>query len=139
MKYIGTTFRLSALGSMHAIQELEAMALAAGLGTTTSPKKAGLGNNGRITGLWRARPGGCSQCNYIGYKGRVGIFEVLCTSNPIQHLLIAERPYQTIETAAMGEGMLTMQQDGFIKALCGETTIEEIVRVTQPGFIEASA
>jgi len=68
---------------------------------------------------------GCSECHQ-GYKGRIGIFEVLSMSNTIEDLAVASRPANEIKEAALSEGMITMKQDGIIKALHGLTTIDEI-------------
>jgi type IV pilus assembly protein PilB len=69
--------------------------------------------------------------NSTGYKGRMGVYEVLYNSNDIQKLIVANGTSDEIQTLAMKEGMITMQLDGFIKAALGMTTIEEILRVTR--------
>ena len=66
-----------------------------------------------------------------GYKGRVGIFEVLDTNEAIKDLIIASAPTEKIQAQAVAEGMLTMIQDGFVKAAMGVTTVEEILRITK--------
>lgn len=72
---------------------------------------------------------GCDICSNTGYKGRIGIFEVLPISERIRAMILSHEAAQNIEKAAFEEGMTTMQQDGFIKVLEGVTTIEEILRV----------
>lgn len=84
-----------------------------------------------ITTLWRASPNGCEKCNNTGYKGRVGIYEVLGNSIPIQKLIMAGATSNQIQDQAITEKMITMQIDGLIKAIRGSTTIEEILRVTK--------
>lgn len=84
-----------------------------------------------ITTLWRASPDGCEECNHTSYKGRIGIYEVLATSIPIQKLIMAGATSNQIQDEAVKEGMSTMQTDGLIKAIRGETTIEEVLRVTK--------
>ncbi len=71
---------------------------------------------------------GCSECSQ-GYKGRIGIFEVMPMTEEIENLTIAHRPASEIKTAAVKNGMVTMKQDGLIKALKGETSINEVLRV----------
>ena len=66
-----------------------------------------------------------------GYKGRIGIFEVLEVSETIKELIIKEVISDQIEKQARKEGMLTMLEDGFIKIAQGITSIEEVLRVTQ--------
>ncbi|MFC1780108.1 GspE/PulE family protein [Patescibacteria group bacterium] len=77
--------------------------------------------------LYRGK--GCSQCNNTGYSGRTGIFEILKVSEKISQLIMEHRSSGNIEKQAVQEGMITMLQDGFMKALEGITTIEEVLRV----------
>lgn len=69
--------------------------------------------------------------NSNGYKGRMGIYEVLYNSTDIQKLIVANGTSEEIQNFAIKEGMLTMQLDGFIKAALGMTSVEEILRVTR--------
>ncbi len=69
--------------------------------------------------------------NKDGYKGRVGIFEVLEVSETIKDLIIKEVDTEEIKKQAQKEGMLTMLEDGFIKVAQGLTSIEEVLRVTK--------
>jgi len=71
---------------------------------------------------------GCPECDQ-GYSGRIGIFEVLPMSDKIESLAISRRPASEIKAAAIEEGMVTMKQDGLIKALKGITTVNEVLRV----------
>ncbi|MBP6962073.1 type II/IV secretion system protein [Candidatus Saccharibacteria bacterium] len=66
-----------------------------------------------------------------GYKGRMGIYEVLSNSDSVQKLIVSNATSEEIQAQAMKEGMVTMQLDGLIKALLGMTSIEEILRVTR--------
>ncbi len=72
---------------------------------------------------------GCSACNNLGYKGRIGIYEVLSVDDAMQELILKEAPSLTIRRAAVAAGMVTMLQDGLLKALDGITDIEEVFRV----------
>jgi type II secretory ATPase GspE/PulE/Tfp pilus assembly ATPase PilB-like protein len=74
---------------------------------------------------------GCPECNNTGYLGRVGIFEVIPVSEKIGRLILEHTPAGEIEKQAVSEGMVAMKQDGYLKALQGETTIEEVLRVAQ--------
>jgi type IV pilus assembly protein PilB len=84
-----------------------------------------------VTTMWRASPDGCEECNGTSYKGRIGIFEVLGNSSPMQKLIINNATSDQIQDQAISEKMITMQMDGLIKALRGSTTIEEVLRVTK--------
>src|SRR3989344_7075644 len=72
---------------------------------------------------------GCSECNN-GYSGRLGIFEVLQMSSKVEELAVRKAPTSEIKKAAIANGMITMIQDGLLKALKGITTVDEVMRVT---------
>ncbi len=74
------------------------------------------------------RPQPSKECPE-GYRGRVGIYEVLAVSSPIKELIVKEATADQIQEQAQKEGMMTMTEDGFIKAAQGLTSIEEILRV----------
>lgn len=77
------------------------------------------------------RPGGCEQCNKNGYKGRIGIYEVLEVDEEVKKMIVEKATSEEIERKAKEKGMLTMVEDGFSKAAQGITSIEEILRVTK--------
>jgi len=72
----------------------------------------------------------CNKCNE-GYKGRLGIYEVLEVTDSIKSLINNQATAQEISNKAQSEGMATMAQDGFLKAIQGLTSIDEILRVTR--------
>ena len=76
------------------------------------------------------RPVGCEQCNG-GYKGRLGIYEVLEIDDAMEKLISQKAPTEEIERESKDKGMLTMVEDGFIKVIQGITSIEEVLRVTK--------
>jgi len=84
-----------------------------------------------ITTLWKAHPEGCEECNHSGFKGRIGIYEVLGNTLPIQKMITANATSNDIQTQAISEGMITMQTDGLVKSLRGNTTVDEILRATK--------
>ena len=81
------------------------------------------------SGVKLYRGTGCTKCGETGYKGRSGIYEVLYVSESIKELMLSKTPESEINKLAMKEGMLTLLQDGYIKALEGITSIEEVLRV----------
>jgi len=87
--------------------------------------------SGTITKLWRPHDHGCNECNGTGFKGRMGIYEVLSNTVDLQKLIVGNATSNTIQDQAVKEGMLTMQMDGLVKALRSMTSIEEILRVTR--------
>lgn len=84
-----------------------------------------------IVSLWKAAEDGCDDCHKTGFRGRVGIYEVLANTVPIQKLIVANATSNQIQDQAIEEGMNTMQTDGLVKALRGITTVEEILRATK--------
>ncbi len=74
---------------------------------------------------------GCAECGDSGYLGRIGIFEVLPVTEKMSQLLLKHSSIDEIERQAVQDGMVTMKQDGFLKVLKGNTTIEEVLRVAQ--------
>jgi type II secretory ATPase GspE/PulE/Tfp pilus assembly ATPase PilB-like protein len=75
------------------------------------------------------RPADTPECRDRGYSGRLGIFESFTISDQIGKLIMAKKSERDIQKQAIEEGMITMLQDGFMKALEGHTTIEEVLRV----------
>ena len=82
-------------------------------------------------GLFLYRGKGCDRCNGSGYSGRVGIFEVLDVTEEIGRMMMHEVSADDIAQVAIKNGMVTMLQDGYLKALEGITTIEEVLRVSR--------
>ena len=74
---------------------------------------------------------GCQECNFKGYRGRIGLFEVLSMTDGLSEIILKNPVESLIFKAAQKEGMLTMFQGGIAKVLAGETTIDEISRVTE--------
>lgn len=74
---------------------------------------------------------GCLECQHIGYKGRLGIFEVLEMTGELQKLVNDRTSIFELREAANSLGFITMEQDGVLKALSGETTITEVLRVVR--------
>jgi len=75
------------------------------------------------------KPGSCNECK-DGYKGRISLFEVLTVTERIEQLTINRATSSIIKRAALNQGMVTIRQDGFAKALQGLTSIDEVIRVT---------
>jgi len=74
---------------------------------------------------------GCEACNLTGYKGRSGLFEVLQMTDELEDLILKDPSENAIFKEAQKQGMLTMEQEGIIKVLRGDTTIEELIRATE--------
>lgn len=74
---------------------------------------------------------GCEICNFKGYKGRTGLFEVFSMTDEVANIILTNPVESLILKTAQKQGMLTMVQEGILKVLAGETTIDEIARVTE--------
>ncbi|MFM2001457.1 MAG: Type secretion system protein [Planctomycetota bacterium] len=84
----------------------------------------------RLAGkLWR--PGGCEQCRGTGYRGRMGIYELLVSNQEIRDLSTRRAPSNLIKEAAIRAGMQTLRCDGWDKVLAGTTTVDEVLRVSK--------
>lgn len=136
LKHIYDTFMINSRYSMEYIHSLEKTALEYGIGKTEDSKE----NNDQLSTsdtavqrIWKHNDKGCDSCNQTGYRGRIGIYEVLKNTENIQKLIVTNATSEAINQEAVKEGMVTMQMDGFIKALRGQTTIEEVLRVTSVG------
>lgn len=78
-----------------------------------------------------ARGKGCADCNNVGYMGRIAIFEIVIITPEINKLILQQKTAKDIEDQAKLGGMIVMKQDGYLKAIDGITTIEEVLRVAE--------
>jgi type II secretion system protein E len=79
--------------------------------------------------LFRSK--GCRKCRGVGYMGRMGIYELMVTTDEVRQLAHDNESSWKIKNAAMAGGMLTLRHDGWAKALAGGTSVEEVLRVTK--------
>lgn len=83
--------------------------------------------------LWKGT--GCRACRQSGFRGRTGIYELMVTGDAIRELCVQRVNASVIRKQALQEGMITLRQDGWRKVLMGQTTIDEIARVTAGDII----
>ena len=74
---------------------------------------------------------GCKECLNTGYKGRIGLFEIMVLRDKLKTLILKTFDSNLIKSAALKTGMVSLRHDGVLKVLSGMTTIEEVLRVTQ--------
>ncbi|MGE5581339.1 MAG: type II secretion system ATPase GspE [Bacillota bacterium] len=74
---------------------------------------------------------GCEFCNFIGYRGQVGLFEMLVTTEELERLIMERSNSGKIREMALDQGMITLREDGIAKVKAGVTTISEVLRVTR--------
>jgi len=131
VKRIRTAFNLEKPEDMERIHKLEQQAVKAEMEQVLSSQKViahgevSTTDTG-INKLWRLQ----GRAGAASFKGRLGIYEVLYVNSDIQRLIIKGSSNEEIQAQAIKDGMVTMQTDGLIKALQGQTTLEEIMRVT---------
>lgn len=75
-------------------------------------------------------PVGCERCGNVGYRGRIGVFEVLEMNEEVRALVEEQSDWESIDKVAIRNGMTTMIEDGLAKCLSGMTSAAEILRVT---------
>ena len=74
--------------------------------------------------IWE--PVGCAECNFIGYKGRVGVFEIILTDENIEKIIPQNPSEREIKKVSQVQGILDMKEDGVVKILKGITSIDEV-------------
>ncbi len=79
---------------------------------------------------------GCQHCYYTGYKGRIGIFEIMPFSEKLKELTLQRANESEIYAEAVKEGMTSLRQSALFKTLEGSTTVDEIFRVTAQDEID---
>ncbi len=77
------------------------------------------------------RGAGCRDCRHTGYRGRIGIFELLSIDNDLRDMIVHRKSAGDIQDVAQQKGLKLMREDGWAKVLQGMTTVEEVVRVTK--------
>jgi type IV pilus assembly protein PilB len=131
IKRIQAAFRLTDPADMERIHKLELQFIQAGMeGVLDSSKVIAHAEpstkDNNISKLWRMK----GESGAASFRGRLGIYEVLSITPDIQKLIITGGTSENIQQQAIKDGMVTMQTDGLVKALQGQTTLEEIMRVT---------
>ncbi len=131
IKRIETAFGVDGAEAMSRIHNLELQAIEGKVGLPGADSKSPLTaepatTEESIKRLWRIK----GQAGQTTFRSRVGIYEVLALTPDIQKLITGSSTSEEIQSQAIKEGMVTMQTDGFIKALRGQTTLEEVMRVT---------
>ena len=81
--------------------------------------------------FWKESEHGCKECDGIGYKGRVGLYEIMSMNNKIRKMILDRASPIEIEKEAMRNGMVTLEQDGVLKSIQGLTSLDEIYRVAK--------
>ncbi|MCK4525437.1 MAG: Flp pilus assembly complex ATPase component TadA, partial [Candidatus Andersenbacteria bacterium] len=92
------------------------------------PRNNGIKIPNEIKSIYRSS--GCSKCNFIGYSGRIGIYEMFSMTPNIEKIILKDTSSSDIMAAIREDGMISIKEDGVLKALEGITSLEEIRRVS---------
>ena len=84
----------------------------------------------QVENVQLSRGEGCADCSYTGYSGRIGIFEIFTITEEVQHLIYSGVDSSELRRKARELGMRTLREDGIRKVIAGQTTLEEVFRVT---------
>ncbi len=79
----------------------------------------------------KVKEGGCTICNFTGYKGRQGLFEAFLVDSEMERFILTNPPVSSIRNLAIKKGMATMYQSGLIDVVSGKTTMDEVLRVVE--------
>jgi type IV pilus assembly protein PilB len=82
----------------------------------------------KVVKVYKGR--GCTTCNNKGYKGRVGLYEILEITDELRELILVGASALEIKRKAIEQGMISLRRSGLIKAAAGTTTLEEVMRET---------
>lgn len=130
LQQIAQLFGVNNAEKMKYVHDLELQAAKGNIGGSSEENKLSSSPTG-IEQLYREHTGGCKECGSSGYKGRMGIYEVLANTLDIQKLITGNATSNALQEQGVKDGMVTMQMDGLVKVLRGLTSIEEILRVTR--------
>lgn len=127
VQQIEKTFGLSGAAQRKQLHEYEQAAARAGIGGHGAALHS---TTAGITSLWQADPEGCEACNHSGFRGSVALTEVLAVAGTsVQMAILSPLQPKTIEHGALKEGFVPMRIDGLVKALRGQTTVSEVLRI----------
>ncbi|HLD85998.1 MAG TPA: GspE/PulE family protein [Patescibacteria group bacterium] len=97
----------------------------------TLTREGAITANQSMANLLFYRGKGCKQCSQEGYRGRIGIYEIFEITPTVAEMILNRATANELKKAALSQGMLSMLEDGFLKAKNGITTVEEVLRVTK--------
>ena len=86
----------------------------------------------------KADPKGCDECGQTGYRGRMGIYELMVIDEPVRKAVLANSDAKTIQRAARTQGMRTLREDGARQVIAGVTSVDEVLAATQATELEAA-
>lgn len=124
LKEIKQLLKLSGVATIKQLHDLEQQAVKAAIGDDLDSLSTTAAN---VSRLWRANPNGCPHCKFSGFQGRLGACEVIENSENLKKVIAGKPIVSKIQTAALADGLIPLQLDGFIKALRGQTSFDEVL------------
>jgi len=123
---------IDAASAQEKLAELRRVAATTVLGDRNSgipelPDTAGAGSS-KLTFY---HPGGCDECSNTGYRGRIGIFELMIIDEPVRREILNNSDAKTIQRVAQQQGMRLLREDGARQVVAGVTSVEEVLAATQ--------
>ncbi len=88
-------------------------------------------NTGSLSDMKFFHPGGCDECSSTGYRGRIGIFELMIIDEPVRKEILNNSDAKTIQKIAQKQGMRLLREDGARQVIAGVTSVEEVLAATQ--------
>lgn len=88
--------------------------------------------------FFKPDPAGCEECGQTGYRGRMGIYELMVIDEPVRKAVLANSDAKTIQRAARSQGMRTLREDGARQVIAGVTSVDEVLAATQAVELEAA-
>lgn len=88
--------------------------------------------------FFKPNPDGCEECGQTGYRGRMGIYELMVIDEPVRKAVLANSDAKTIQRAARTQGMRTLREDGARQVIAGVTSVDEVLAATQATELEAA-
>ncbi|MFK8001959.1 MAG: GspE/PulE family protein, partial [Polyangiales bacterium] len=88
--------------------------------------------------FFKPDPNGCEECGQTGYRGRMGIYELMVIDEPVRKAVLANSDAKTIQRAARTQGMRTLREDGARQVIAGVTSVDEVLAATQATELEAA-
>jgi general secretion pathway protein E len=120
---------IDAARAQEKLAELQRVAATTVLGNVRpSTLPAPASSNGELT-LYH--PGGCEECSNTGYRGRIGIFELMLIDEPVRREILNNSDAKTIQRVAQQQGMRPLREDGARQVIAGVTSVEEVLAATQ--------
>jgi general secretion pathway protein E len=118
------------------VRELQAVAATTVIGNEEVGATMRRGDGASDLTFYKPLEEGCEECSHTGYRGRVGIFELMIVDEAVRREIVAGSDAKTIQRAARKQGMRLLREDGARQVIAGVTSVDEVIAATQAGEVE---